>query len=151
MSQLKYHPLLIFSFKIPLSDPSCCFLPEKWKHEDFTLNPYFPDLCTYFLCNLDFPLPVSSWRSCLTLPYSGSFWESTGLVVPDTETLASEGRRLSAVQEVLTNGNAITKCSSRSEFAYNKIHTNGTHWIMKARSLARCRSGPNTWCLYCHA
>lgn len=108
LSQPKYHPFLIFSFKIPLSDSSCHFLPERQKHEDLTLNLYFPDLCIYFLRNLNFPLPCKHLKELLDLHFSGSFsWESIVLATPKAEALVNWERRLPIVQESWTNGTQL--------------------------------------------
>lgn len=102
------HHLLIFSFKILLSDSSCHFLPKKQKHEDLTLNLHFPDLCIYFLCNLTFALPFKHMKELLDLCLSSLFsWESTVLSAPKTEALLNWERRLPIVQEILTNGTQL--------------------------------------------
>lgn len=108
LSSLKYHPLLIFSFKILSSDSIRRFPPEKQKHEDLTLSLYFPDLCIYSLCNLNFPLPcqpTKALQEVVLLRKRGA---------GSTQNRGSGPlRKVASCAREFNNENTITDCSPR--------------------------------------
>lgn len=140
LSSLKYHPLLIFSFKILSSDSIRRFPPEKQKHEDLTLSLYFPDLCIYFLCNLNFPLPCQPTKALqevvLLRKRGAGSTQNRGPV---------HWERLPVVQESST-----TRTQLQIVLPDLNLHAI-KHTLKEPTEERKLGHSNDTWCLYGHA